>query len=146
MNSGQWRFSSQLLHLSAVLPPNFIHTTQQHHPCARQSLVSCKVFRGLVYIYSISRWNWMLHQINFKKSKVLSSLSVQTALALSHLTLSGLPPSVAVPYRYTSLWNCTQCWTTVLVEVCSDPACFTYPLWQVSLIHICQDDPRHCSN
>ncbi|XP_053175926.1 cytosolic carboxypeptidase 2 [Scomber japonicus] len=47
MNSGQWRFSSQLLHLSAVLPPNFIHSTQQHHPCPRQSLVSCKVFRGL---------------------------------------------------------------------------------------------------
>ncbi|KAM7414228.1 hypothetical protein PAMA_019176 [Pampus argenteus] len=45
-DSGQWRYSSQLLHLSALLPPqsNFIKSTQQQHDCPRQFY---KVFRGL---------------------------------------------------------------------------------------------------
>ncbi|XP_074490227.1 cytosolic carboxypeptidase 2 isoform X1 [Sebastes fasciatus] len=49
MYTGQWECSSQLLHLSALLPPspNVIHSNQQQHRCPRQSLVSCKVYRGL---------------------------------------------------------------------------------------------------
>ncbi|XP_059190947.1 cytosolic carboxypeptidase 2 isoform X2 [Centropristis striata] len=49
MYSGQWRCSSQLLHLSALLPPspNFIHSNQQQHRCPQQSSVSFKVYRGL---------------------------------------------------------------------------------------------------
>ncbi|XP_041795393.1 cytosolic carboxypeptidase 2 [Chelmon rostratus] len=47
-DAGQWRCSSQLLHLSALLPPspNFIHSNQQRHPY-QQSFMSCKVYRGL---------------------------------------------------------------------------------------------------
>ncbi|XP_068580090.1 cytosolic carboxypeptidase 2 [Cebidichthys violaceus] len=47
--TGQWRCSSQLLHLSALLPPspNFIHSNQQHHRCTRQPFASYKVYRGL---------------------------------------------------------------------------------------------------
>ncbi|XP_042267066.1 cytosolic carboxypeptidase 2 isoform X1 [Thunnus maccoyii] len=46
-HSGQQRYSSQLLHLSARIPPNFTHSSQQQHHCPQQSLVSYKVFRGL---------------------------------------------------------------------------------------------------
>ncbi|XP_044047852.1 cytosolic carboxypeptidase 2 isoform X2 [Siniperca chuatsi] len=48
-HTGQWRCSSQLLHLSAILPssPNFIHSNQQQHNCPRQSFVSYNVYRGL---------------------------------------------------------------------------------------------------
>ncbi|XP_070828118.1 cytosolic carboxypeptidase 2 [Chaetodon trifascialis] len=48
VDAGQWRCSSQMLHLSALLPPspNFIHSNQQRQPC-RQSFVSYKVYRGL---------------------------------------------------------------------------------------------------
>ncbi|XP_026168193.1 cytosolic carboxypeptidase 2 isoform X2 [Mastacembelus armatus] len=46
MDTGQWRCSSQLLHLSAILPAshNFIHPYQHH--CPRQALIPYKVYRG----------------------------------------------------------------------------------------------------
>lgn len=49
MDTGQWRCSSQLLHLSAlILPsPNFIHPNQQQHHYPRKSFISSKVYRGL---------------------------------------------------------------------------------------------------
>lgn len=49
MEMGQWKISSQLLHLSACVPPqtDFAHPTQQHHPIPRQRLVTYKVCRGL---------------------------------------------------------------------------------------------------
>ncbi|XP_023118182.2 cytosolic carboxypeptidase 2 isoform X2 [Amphiprion ocellaris] len=45
----QWRVSSQLLHLSALLPPspNFLHSNQQQNICSQQSFTSYKVYRGL---------------------------------------------------------------------------------------------------
>ncbi|XP_039664515.1 cytosolic carboxypeptidase 2 isoform X3 [Perca fluviatilis] len=50
MYTGQWRCSSQLLHLSALLPPSpnpIIHSSQQQQRCPQQSFVSYKVYRGL---------------------------------------------------------------------------------------------------
>ncbi|XP_045898040.1 uncharacterized protein LOC123965641 isoform X1 [Micropterus dolomieu] len=49
MDTGHWRCSSQMLHLSALLPssPNFIHSNQQLHHCPRQSLISYNVYREL---------------------------------------------------------------------------------------------------
>ena len=46
MDTGQWRCSSQLLHLTALIPPSpsFIHPNQQQHHYPRQSY---KVYRGL---------------------------------------------------------------------------------------------------
>ncbi|XP_071360139.1 cytosolic carboxypeptidase 2 isoform X3 [Trachinotus anak] len=48
MDTGQWRCSSQLLHLSALIPPspNLIHPIHQQHPYPRQPFVSYKVCRG----------------------------------------------------------------------------------------------------
>ncbi|XP_078113711.1 cytosolic carboxypeptidase 2 [Sander vitreus] len=50
MYTGQWRCSSQLLHLSALLPPSpnpILHSSQQQQRCPQQSFVSYKVYRGL---------------------------------------------------------------------------------------------------
>ncbi|XP_033490000.2 cytosolic carboxypeptidase 2 [Epinephelus lanceolatus] len=49
VDTGQWRCSSQLLHLSALLPtsPNFMHYNQPQHRCPRQSSISYNVYRGL---------------------------------------------------------------------------------------------------
>ncbi|XP_034071862.1 cytosolic carboxypeptidase 2 isoform X3 [Gymnodraco acuticeps] len=48
-STGQWRCSSQLLHLSAVLPqsPNVLHPNNRQNRCPRQSLVAYNVYRGL---------------------------------------------------------------------------------------------------
>ncbi|XP_047451247.1 cytosolic carboxypeptidase 2 isoform X2 [Mugil cephalus] len=44
----RWRCSSQLLHLSALLPPSpgFTNSNRQPHRCARNSFGSCKVYKG----------------------------------------------------------------------------------------------------
>lgn len=91
-DAGQWRCSSQLLHLSALLPPspNFIHSNQQRHPY-QQSFMSCKVYRGL--------------PCTVFKSPKFHHLSVNSCLP--HLPLSGLPPSLTAPHRYTSQRHCT---------------------------------------
>ncbi|XP_070764042.1 cytosolic carboxypeptidase 2 [Enoplosus armatus] len=49
MDAGQWRCSSQLLHLRALLPSslNVLHSNQQQHHFSRQSFVSYNVCRGL---------------------------------------------------------------------------------------------------
>ncbi|XP_058502307.1 cytosolic carboxypeptidase 2 [Solea solea] len=50
MDTGQWRCSSQLLHLSAlILPtPNLMLPSQRQYHCSRPSLVSYNVCRGLL--------------------------------------------------------------------------------------------------
>lgn len=52
MYAGHWRCPSQLLHLSALLPPapNSIHSNQRQCPCPRQSFVSYNVYRGLWFM------------------------------------------------------------------------------------------------
>ncbi|KAE8296468.1 Cytosolic carboxypeptidase 2 [Larimichthys crocea] len=49
MYAGHWRCPSQLLHLSALLPPapNSIHSNQRQCPCPRQSFVSYNAYKGL---------------------------------------------------------------------------------------------------
>ncbi|KAL6107044.1 agbl2 [Pungitius sinensis] len=49
MYTGQWRCSSQLLHLSSLLPrlPNSIHCNEPNHSCTRRSFASYDVYRGL---------------------------------------------------------------------------------------------------
>nr|XP_020469443.1 uncharacterized protein LOC109967895 isoform X2 [Monopterus albus] len=48
MDTGQWRCSSQLLHLSVLIPPSsdYIHSSRQQYHCPRQSHVPFKVYRG----------------------------------------------------------------------------------------------------
>ncbi|XP_023271224.1 cytosolic carboxypeptidase 2-like [Seriola lalandi dorsalis] len=48
MDTGHWRCSSQLLHLSALIPPspNVIHPIHQQHHYPQQPFVSYKVYRG----------------------------------------------------------------------------------------------------
>nr|XP_019957671.1 PREDICTED: cytosolic carboxypeptidase 2 [Paralichthys olivaceus] len=49
MDTGRWRCSSQLLHLSALIPsPNLAHLNRRQHHYPRQSFVSYKVYRGLL--------------------------------------------------------------------------------------------------
>ncbi|KAK5867701.1 hypothetical protein PBY51_012167 [Eleginops maclovinus] len=49
MYSGRWRCSSQLLHLSAVLPhsPNFLESNKRQYRCPRQTFASYNFYRGL---------------------------------------------------------------------------------------------------
>ncbi|XP_040894106.1 cytosolic carboxypeptidase 2 [Toxotes jaculatrix] len=49
MDTRQWRCSSQLLHLSALIPPspNFIYPSQHQHHYPQQSFVSYRVHRGI---------------------------------------------------------------------------------------------------
>ncbi|KAG7235983.1 hypothetical protein INR49_001680 [Caranx melampygus] len=48
MDTGHWRCSSQLLHLSALIPPspNLIHPNHQQHRHPRQPFISYKAYRG----------------------------------------------------------------------------------------------------
>ncbi|XP_056271749.1 cytosolic carboxypeptidase 2 isoform X2 [Pseudoliparis swirei] len=50
MYRGQWRCSSQLLPISALLPPlsSFIHSNRQHHRCTQKSFATYKVHSGLL--------------------------------------------------------------------------------------------------
>ncbi|XP_077938103.1 cytosolic carboxypeptidase 2 isoform X2 [Gasterosteus aculeatus] len=47
MCAGQWRCSSQLLHVSALLPPspNSVHCNEPNHSCTRQSFASYEDYR-----------------------------------------------------------------------------------------------------
>ncbi|XP_026221153.1 cytosolic carboxypeptidase 2 [Anabas testudineus] len=59
VDTGQWRCTSQILHLSAIHPssPNVIHYNQQQHPCPQQSLISYKGYRGLPASLTLPQWS-----------------------------------------------------------------------------------------